>query len=110
MKISSSIENEIKFIKILEIRIDSHISNEFKDFLAKELEGTKKIILDCEILEFIDSSGLSALVFFYKNGDKQGTKIKLINVGEKVLSILQMTGLTRVLEIYFDLDVAKDSF
>lgn len=110
MKISASVSDGIKTILIKEIRIDSHTSNEFKDFLAQELENSDKIILDCINLEFIDSSGLSALVFFYKSGDKLGVQIKLVNVSDKVLSILQMTGLTKILEIYSDIDNAKNSF
>lgn len=110
MKIEAVVNDGIKYITIKEIRIDSHIANDFKEYLSSELEGATKIILDCNTLEFIDSSGLSALVFFYKTGDKQGAQIKLINVTDKVLSILQMTGLTKIFEIYSDLDVAKKSF
>jgi anti-sigma B factor antagonist len=110
MKIRTDIQDGIKFIKIFEVRIDSNISNEFKEYLSKELKDADKIILDCETLEFIDSSGLSALVFFYKNGKENNIQIKLVNVSEKVMSILQMTGLTKIFEIYSDIDLAKDSF
>jgi anti-anti-sigma factor len=110
MKIKSYTEDDIKYIEISEVRIDSNISSEFKSFLTKELNNAKKIILNCNGLEFIDSSGLSALVFFYKNGTQKGTQIKLVNVSEKVLSILEMTGLTKIFQIYNDIDVAKKSF
>ncbi len=110
MKIKSHMEDGIKYIDIEEVRIDSNISNEFKTFLTKELSDADKIILNCKGLEFIDSSGLSALVFFYKNGTQKGSQIKLVNVSEKVMSILEMTGLTKILQIYKDMDVAKKSF
>ena len=110
MKIKSYIKDGIKYIEIQEVRIDSDISNEFKAFLTKELNNSDKIILNCQGLEFIDSSGLSALVFFYKNGTQKGIQIKLVNVSNKFMSILEMTGLTKILQIYRDIDVAKKSF
>ncbi len=110
MKIKSYMKDGIKYIDINEVRIDSDISNDFKTFLTKELNDADKIILNCNGLEFIDSSGLSALVFFYKNGTQKGAQIKLVNVSDKVMSILEMTGLTKILQIYNDIDVAKKSF
>ncbi|MBZ4672801.1 STAS domain-containing protein [Deferribacterales bacterium Es71-Z0220] len=98
-------EENCTLLTITDIRIDSSISEEYKNKLVSCLKN-KPIIVDFKKLEFIDSSGLSAFIYFYKQGKAKNITIRFINISDKVMSILKMTGLTKIFEIYDNLDEA----
>lgn len=60
----------------------------------------RKILLDFQQTEFIDSSGIGALVHNFKAAQKRGTQLILINVSTPVMATLSMTGLDEVLRIF----------
>ncbi len=55
--------------------------------------------LDLGDVTFIDSSGLGALVRLRKEAQKQGTPMHLTNVGDATERLLQLTGLTEILDV-----------
>jgi anti-anti-sigma factor len=105
MNINVKKEKDYTLLTILDIRIDSSISEDYKNKLVEYLTDNP-LIVDFGKLEFIDSSGLSAFVFFYKQAVSKNITVRFINISDKVMSILKMTGLTRVFEIYSDLNEA----
>jgi len=92
-------------LTITDVRIDSSVSEEYKNNLVSFLKN-KPVIVDFQKLEFIDSSGLSVFIYFYKQGKSKNITIRFINISDKVMSILKMTGLTKIFEIYDSLDEA----
>lgn len=53
----------------------------FKDEFEKLVEtDSKSIVLDLSKTEFIDSSGIGAIVFLYKRIEKKNHKLMLLNV------------------------------
>lgn len=53
----------------------------FKDEFEKLVEAdSKSIVLDLSKTEFIDSSGIGAIVFLYKRIEKRNHKLTLLNV------------------------------
>ncbi len=59
----------------------------------------KKIILDFVQTNFMDSSGLGALVSNYKNAQEKGNELVLQNVTPQVMAVLNLTGLVDVFTI-----------
>lgn len=102
--ISNEMEDYI-LITITDIRIDSTLAGDYKNKLIDFLKN-KPLIIDFKHLDFIDSSGLSAFIYFYKLGKEKNIPIRFINITNKVMSILKMTGLTKIFEIYNNLEEA----
>jgi anti-anti-sigma factor len=69
------------------------------DGLLRHNVSGKQIILDCSQTNFIDSSGIGALVSSYKSAHKREAKLILESVQPPVMAVLSMTGLIDVLEI-----------
>ena len=67
----------------------------FREFLLA-LDG--EVELDCAGLEFIDSAGLCELVAYYRRLGSTGGKLKLTNVSGACWRVLEITGLTEVLQ------------
>lgn len=60
-------------------------------------QGRAKLIVDLGATEFVDSSGLGALVSCLKKARQAGGDLKLCAVGEQVQMVLDLTNLSRVL-------------
>ncbi|MHC4934163.1 MAG: STAS domain-containing protein, partial [Planctomycetota bacterium] len=72
-------------------------------------EGRKQLIIDLGKVAFVDSSGLGALISALKVLRADGGDLKLANVGEQVLSVLEITRLMRVFETYPTTESALES-
>ncbi|MGL5877207.1 MAG: anti-sigma factor antagonist [Xenococcaceae cyanobacterium] len=59
----------------------------------------KQIVLDCAQTQFMDSSGVGALVSNYKATREQKVELVLKNVRPQVMAVLSMTGLDLVFNI-----------
>ncbi len=81
-------------------KIDASVAVEFKrqllDLVAK---GENRLVLNLGKVDFIDSSGLGALVSVLKSIGPEG-RIKLFAVKDGVRSIFALTRLDRVFDIH----------
>jgi len=106
MKLNNYMEGKTKIIEVDTVRIDASNSGEFKEKMS-ELTKSQDAIIDFKHLEFIDSSGLSALVYLHKQSINDKTELRLANLSPKILDIIRTTGLTQILQIYPDIESAK---
>jgi anti-sigma B factor antagonist len=77
------------------------------DLLSK---GHKQILLNLGDVQYIDSSGLGALVSAFTTVRKQGGELKLLNLTNKVRDLMQITKLYTVFDITNDETEAVKSF
>ena len=62
-------------------------------------EGKKKIVLNMANIEYIDSSGLGALVAAHLSARTQGVSLCLCHLGRKFQEVLQLTKLAMVFQV-----------
>lgn len=74
-------------------RLDTITAPELEGFLANNYENTTSLIFDCEKLSYVSSAGLRVLLSAYK---RMKNDMKLTNVGELVMEVLEMTGFADV--------------
>jgi anti-sigma B factor antagonist len=72
--------------------------------------GGKKIILNLNDVNYIDSSGIGELVSSYTTVTNAGGKLKLLNLTNKIQELLQITKLLTVFDAHNDEKVALASF
>lgn len=72
--------------------------------------GKKKVVLNLERVTYIDSASLGVLVAYYKRAAEKDAIIKLLKPNQKTLSILVMTKLNLVFEIFDEESQAVSSF
>jgi len=73
-------------------------------------EGKKQIVLDMKNIDYIDSSGLGALVAAHLGANTQGAAMRLCNLGRKFGKVLQLTKLMTVFQVYSTEAAAVASF
>ena len=95
MKIDFCKSNGI--LKVMpEGRLDTTTAPELESFLEENYDGAEALLFDCENLSYLSSAGLRILLVAQK---KSGGKMKLINVCELVMDVIQMTGFADILVI-----------
>ena len=72
-------------------------------------QGRRWFILDLNEVTFIDSSGLGVLVACCSTIRKQGGTLQLIQVPDKVRSLLEITKLTDFFDLYATAEEALQS-
>ena len=78
-----------------------------RDLLSK---GNKKIVLNLQDVNYIDSSGIGELVSAFTTTKNQGGELKLLNLTKKVNDLLQITKLYTVFDVKDDEASAVKSF
>jgi len=73
-------------------------------------EGKKNVVLELSKTDFIDSTGLGALVMCATTLRKTGGNVKLVNLNRRNIELLVMTKLATVFEIFNDEQDAISSY
>jgi anti-sigma B factor antagonist len=82
-----------------------------RDTLRRLAEGGhNRIILNLEKVDYIDSTGLGALVMGYTTLRKAGGTLKLLNLSRRNIELIVFTKLETVFEIFDDELDAVNSF
>ena len=73
----------------------------YKEFKEKvnSVQGVKKIIVNCENLSYIDSTGLGAFISIYKHIKEKGEKLVITGLKPHIKKIFLITDLDKVFEI-----------
>ncbi len=102
MQVETRMEGRVLVVKPLEGALDAHAAPGFKDRLAELIQaGHGRIVLDLEAVEFMDSTGLGALVACMKRLGGSGS-MALCGAREPVLQVLRLTRMDRVFPITND--------
>ena len=83
----------------LDGRADSSNSERLKDDIMNGLDEVKYIVIDCENLSFISSSGLRVLLILFKRIKERGGDLVVTKPTRKVTEILKITGFNEIFSI-----------
>jgi anti-sigma B factor antagonist len=107
---SKHLEDRVAVVEIPKY-LSADVSEEFKDFLYEIVEkGNHQIVIDLSRAEYVDSSGLGAIVSRLAYCRSLKGDIRLAAPSEFMSSLLKITHLDQVLKVYSDTDAAISSF
>jgi anti-anti-sigma factor len=72
--------------------------------------GHNRIVLDMNEVDYIDSSGLGALVYCFTTLGKEGGGLKLARLNQRGLELMVLTKVTTVFEIHKTVNDAVNAF
>jgi len=87
-------------------RITSATSDLLQRTIRGLIPGTKRIVLDLAEVNYIDSSGLAALIEGMQNVQEYDGKFALTGLQEPVRTIFEIARLDQVFRIFSDVDAA----
>lgn len=93
-------EDKSLTLKITE-ELDHHTVEKIRRRADYEIERyiPRKVILDFNSVSFMDSAGIGLILGRYKNVSILGGKLEVVNVSKQVIKILNMSGLSKLIEI-----------
>ena len=97
LKVDLKKDGELLFVD-LQGDLDINSNKEFKE-KVNSVQGVKKIIVNCENLSYIDSTGLGAFISIYKHIKEKGEKLVIIGLKPHIKKIFLITDLDKVFEI-----------
>jgi len=110
MEIEITKHGEVTCVNPKITRLDAEEALEFKSRLATVVEdGAYRILINMEHIEFVDSSGLGAIISTLRAVGVKGD-VKLCNVGDQIMTLLALTRLDKVLEVFASEDTGLASF
>lgn len=85
--------------------IDAHTLDRFESGLAKAVEiGARSIVLDCEEVRYVNSSGFGELIRYHDRLRERGGLLVLTRVPPRVGIILEMLGLKSLMPVVASLE------
>jgi len=91
---------EDKFLVTLEGELDTAAAAEVEKTLQPlYTTGGKDVVIDCEGLEYIASSGLRILISILKGAKAGGSKVVLKNMNDDIKSVFKLTGFINIFEV-----------
>ncbi len=101
MDISTQSQEGKLIIRPREERLDAHTSKDLKEFILQSLEdGHHRVVVNLSDVRFIDSQGLNALWHGHQKAELQADRFVLACLHDQVRQMFEMTGLSRMFEIY----------
>ena len=70
-------------------------------------EGVKKVIINLEAIEYINSTGLSILINIFTQARNNGGEVVITNIPEKINQLLVITKLNSIFNIEETVEAAK---
>ena len=93
-------------IEVLENSVDASIAVDIKESICDEIDqGRFDVVLDLSRVDFIDSSGMGAIVGAFKHMGTRGT-FAVACVTKSVSQVFRMTRMDKVFDVYPTLDEA----
>ena len=111
MELNAEYVGEIAIVTLSVEYLDASTVKEFKTDMAQYTEGdAKKVLFDLSTLQFIDSSGLGAILSCLRKLNDSGGELKLCGMTKSVRSLFELVRMHRIMDIYDTRDDAISAF
>ena len=87
-------------------RLDAANAGSLKENFMKYLEEVVNFVFDCSLLDFIDSTGLGAIISCTKNASVKNGDIYIANLQDKPRMLFEVTRAYKMFEVFDDVDAA----
>ena len=91
-------EQNDEIVVFFEGRLDTAASPQTEKEIQPILDVDKDIVLDCEKLDYISSSGLRIFLSIIKEAKPRGHKVSIVCSNQNLIKIFTVTGFTNLFE------------
>ena len=110
MKLIVEKAGEVTLVEIVSENLDASNERVFKQDMSPVLESDLRVALDLSQLQFVDSSGLGAILACLRRVNARGGDLKLYGMTRPVRALFELVRMHRVFEIYNSRDEVVESF
>ena len=93
-------ESENILTATLDGEIDHHLAKIQREEIDSMLfrKKPKELVLDFSGVTFMDSSGIGLIMGRYKAASAQNCKVRVMNVNDRDMKVMKMSGLSKIVE------------
>ena len=106
VEIKNSLENDIFTINVIG-EVDASSSIHLDESISEATSKYKKIMVNCEQLEYISSAGLGVFMSYINDLEENGINLVIFGLSDKVKHVFQILGLDQLLKITENVEEAK---
>lgn len=110
MNLQIESDGQIDVVLIPEKNLAANNAAAFKEAMAPVLQTNKRVVLNLSQLQFIDSSGLGAILSCLKKLHALNGALNLCCASKPILSLFELVRLNRVFSIYETQEAAVSAF
>ena len=105
MTLSIDVSRDIPVVRVAG-ELDHETVPALRAAMQETIDGHRDLILDLHAVTFLDSSALGMCVTHHKTLRKRGGSLRIANASSRALTLLTLSGLNQVLQLYPTLDAA----
>jgi anti-sigma B factor antagonist len=98
VEIKNSLENDIYTIHVIG-EVDASSSIYLDESISEATTRHKKIMVNCQQLDYISSAGLGVFMSYINDMEEKGIKLVIYGLSDKVRHVFQILGLDQLLKI-----------
>ncbi len=106
VEIINSLDGDICIINVIG-EVDASSSIHLDQSINEAIKKYKKILVNCQELEYISSAGLGVFMSYINDIEEQDINMVLYGLSEKVKHVFQILGLDQLLKITVSEEEAK---
>ena len=91
-------ETDSNWLVTLEGEMDTVAAMEASEVLSPLYSGGKDVVIECEKLEYIASSGLRILISILKGAKAGGSRVVMRGVNDDIMNVFKLTGFIDLFE------------
>jgi anti-sigma B factor antagonist len=84
-------------------RINSGTTGQLQSTVRELMSETKRLVLDLSEVDYMDSSGLGAIIGLYVSSKRQGCELRLVNLNQRLKDLFRITKLGKIFEGHEDM-------
>lgn len=110
MELAIEKKGEVTLVTIPGEVLDASNVNEFKADIAEAIGGQAKVVFDLSQLQFVDSSGLGAILSCLRKLNAEGGDLKLSGTTKPVRVLFELVRMHRIFDIFNTPEEAIQAF
>lgn len=110
MNLNTETTGEIVIVIFQDEALDASGTKAFKESMAPIIEEYSKVIFDLTLLQFVDSSGLGAILSCLRKLNAEGGDLKLACVTKPVRTLFELVRMHKIFDIFNSRDEAISAF
>ena len=110
MELTTDRVGDVTVVVLRGDHLDASITDEFKRDIGPILEESPKVVFDMSQLQFVDSSGLGAILSCLRRLGVSGGELKLSGMSKPVRAVFEISRMHRIIDIFATRDEALASF
>ncbi len=110
MEVAKEIRTDVTVINVPWEKLDMSTTAEFKEAVGQAIAGESAVVLEVGKVQFVDSSGLGAMLSLLRELSGRGGDLKLSQVQKRVRAMFELVRMHRILSVYDTTEEAITAF